>query len=968
MRLTAGVRLGPYEIQGFIGAGGMGEVYRARDTRLGRTVALKILTGGTETDPERRRRFEQEARAASALNHPHICVLHDVGSQEGTDYLVMECLEGQSLAGRIERGPLPFAEALEYGSQIAAALDAAHRQGIIHRDLKPGNVMLTKTGVKLLDFGLAKLKTPRTPTGASSLPTRESPVTGTGSTLGTLGYMAPEQLEGKEVDARSDLFAFGAVLYEMLTGKRAFEGSSPASVIAAILDREPPPVSSLLPTTPPALDRLLQRCLAKDPDKRWDSAHDVADQLLWIAETGSGKGTQACAGERAPSGFVRAASRTAVRSRVRTWSVAALLVATVVLGWFALTRMTRPAMAFKERDWLLIADVDNRTADKVFDASLDTAFTISIQQSKYVNVYPRARVQNALKRMLRGDVTKLDEAVAREVALRESIKGVLACSLSNVGAEYMLAARVVDPNTQQTVWSQTVRTHGKDNVLAAVDDLAQQVRRELGESLGKIAGQRRSLPQATTSSLDALKVYADAMRPGNKETVTLLKRALELDPQFAMAHSALGLQYYFQGDRVNGEAHFAQAMGLLDRLTERETLWIRALVEDWRGNREQGIAGYRVYLTQYPDDANAWFRLGYAYQMSARHEECIEAYRRMLEIDRLSASAYINTASCYSGLRKYDEAAANYEKAFAIRPADLTGVYVNHEYGFLLVKIGQAQKAADVFAKMFTTADPDLKARGHRSLGLLDMYLGKYRAAGEQFSQAILLTKVSKATLSEVRNHLLLATALRTQGLDGASDKEFALTRALQASSKIDPAFLAITGRLLARFGKLREAIRVLEELKGRVGDVLAASTIGRSNQGDLANYHLLSGEVQLASAHRDAAIEAFQLAEQLGNIRAVESLAHAYALSGQTDKAIAKYQEFLEQRTLGSEWQEAWLLAHIEIGKLYERKGQPGEAATYCQRLLDNWKDADQDLPPLLDARRTLARVTDAAKATKVR
>jgi len=288
MTLTSGSRLGPYEITAAIGAGGMGEVYKARDTRLGRTVAIKVLPAGAARDPERRRRFEQEARVVAALIHPHICTLFDVGREGETDYLVMEFVEGQALAERLKKGPLPLEQALEYATQIAQALVAAHKEGIIHRDLKPGNVMVTRSGAKLLDFGLAKLELGgwmAEGTG-SAIPTREAD-TEKGTILGTLAYMSPEQLEGGKVDARSDLFSFGALVYEMLTGKRPFEAASRASVITAIMSATPAPLSTLVPLTPPALDRLVTKCLAKDPDRRWQSAADLADELAWIS-TGSG--------------------------------------------------------------------------------------------------------------------------------------------------------------------------------------------------------------------------------------------------------------------------------------------------------------------------------------------------------------------------------------------------------------------------------------------------------------------------------------------------------------------------------------------------------------------------------------------------------------------------------------------------------------------------------------------------------
>jgi eukaryotic-like serine/threonine-protein kinase len=286
--ITAGTRLGPYEIVAPLGAGGMGEVYRARDTRLDRTVAIKILPPHLSGDPTLRQRFEREAKAISSLNHPHICVLYDVGNQDGTQFLVMECVEGETLAKRLEKGPLPLEQVLKYGTQIADALDKAHRSGVLHRDLKPGNIMLTASGAKLLDFGLAKAALPlaagATLTGAA---TRTTPVTQRGTVVGTFQYMSPEQVEGKDVDARTDIFSFGSVLYEMVTGLRAFPGKSQLSVASAILEKEPTPITSVKPLTPPALDHAIRRCLAKDPEERWQTAHDVKLQLQWIAEEGS---------------------------------------------------------------------------------------------------------------------------------------------------------------------------------------------------------------------------------------------------------------------------------------------------------------------------------------------------------------------------------------------------------------------------------------------------------------------------------------------------------------------------------------------------------------------------------------------------------------------------------------------------------------------------------------------------------
>jgi Tol biopolymer transport system component len=333
MGLATGTKLGPYEIQSPLGAGGMGEVYRARDTRLERTVAIKILPAQFSSDPVRKQRFEREAKTISSLNHPHICVLYDVGHQDGMDYLVMECVEGEALAKRLEKGPLPLDQVLKYGAQIADGLDKAHRSGVVHRDLKPGNIMLTPTGAKLLDFGLAKPAA--VPVSAATLTAvQAAPVTEEGTIVGTFQYMSPEQVEGKEVDGRSDIFSLGAVLYEMVTGQRAFEGKSQLSVASAILEKEPAPISATKPMTPPAFDHAVRRCLAKDPEERWQTARDLALELKWVAEGGS------------PAAVAGRVSAGRSRREAAAWLLAAALSMLLIGGgaawWQASDRRPHP--------------------------------------------------------------------------------------------------------------------------------------------------------------------------------------------------------------------------------------------------------------------------------------------------------------------------------------------------------------------------------------------------------------------------------------------------------------------------------------------------------------------------------------------------------------------------------------------------------------------------------------------------
>src|ERR1700693_4799403 len=328
MALASGTRLGPYEIVAPAGAGGMGEVYRARDTRLNREVAIKVLPDHLSSNPDLRERFEREARAISRLSHPHICVLYDIGKQEGADYLVLEYLEGETLGTRVRRGPLPTDQVLKYGAQMAEALDKAHRHGVVHRDLKPDNVMLTKSGIKLLDFGLAKPVLGAVGVASSGAATMtHRPLTTEGTLVGTFQYMSPEQLEGEEADARSDIFGLGCVLYEMVTGRRAFEGKSTAKVVAAIMTTEPPPLTTLSPLAPAGLERAVKKCLAKDPDERWQNAGDLASELRWIQESGSQSGVPAPVATRARGKFLR-------------WGT--LILAALALGILGGFRLRRP--------------------------------------------------------------------------------------------------------------------------------------------------------------------------------------------------------------------------------------------------------------------------------------------------------------------------------------------------------------------------------------------------------------------------------------------------------------------------------------------------------------------------------------------------------------------------------------------------------------------------------------------------
>jgi serine/threonine protein kinase len=547
IRMDAGLRGGGmvgstishYQVLEKLGHGGMGDVYLAQDTTLDRKVALKFLPDDLEQDLVAKKGLLREAKSAAALDHPYICKVYEIGEEDGKSFIAMEHVEGETLAARLAGGKLSLRQSLKIGEEIAEALERAHQNGIVHRDLKPSNFMLDSDGhAKVLDFGLAKhavladepLSADRTATA----------LTQAGSVVGTLPYMSPEQARGETVDARSDIFSFGIVLYEMITGVQPFRKSQPIETANAILNDEPPPLGRYVDNVPQLVEHIVQKILAKDRNERYQLVREVRTDLSRQRRA-------------------RPAFRSFLPRRPTAIVGLALLVLALIVGawWVMKTSFVSPqeALAFTGRDWVLITDLENLTGEEVFDHSLDMALMVSMEQSQYVNVFPRNRVKQTLQRMRREDVAGLDESLAREIALREGIKALLVCSISRVGDSYSLSMRLVDPDTDVTVLSRSSTVTGQDEVLGALDDLAQEIRQDLGESLASITERSFPLPAATTASLDALETFAEGRKlllEGDKAGRELLQRAVEIDPEFALAHAALGLQYHLKGDGIRG--------------------------------------------------------------------------------------------------------------------------------------------------------------------------------------------------------------------------------------------------------------------------------------------------------------------------------------------------------------------------------------------------------------------------------
>jgi len=935
--LTRGTVLaGRYEIIEELGKGGMGKVYRVEDTKIEEEVALKLIRPEITADKKTIERFKNELKTARKITHKNVCRMYHLGEEKGICFITMEYIPGEDLRTLIRRvKQLTVGTAISIAKQIAEGLVEAHHLGIVHRDLKPSNIMIDKKGnARIMDFGIAR-----------SIEARG--ITGERAMIGTLEYMSPEQVEGKEADQRSDIYSLGIILYEMVTGRIPFEGETSLDIAMKHKSEVPKDPEEINPQIPDDLSDLIMKCLEKDKEKRYQSAEELLAGLGEIE-----KEIPTTHREIPRSKPLTTKEVIAAFSAKKLFIPTFLIMALVIIGlvfWHPWKR--DKTIPFSERDWILITDFENLTGDEVFDQSLNTALRVSIQQSRYVNVFPQTRLKETLQRMGRETLDKLDLELGREIAQREGIKALVACSINLVGDVYNLTVSIINPDTQVVMMTEKSQAKGKDRVLSTLDDLAGKIRKDLGESLRDIEEKSIGLPIATTSSLEALKKYA----VGNKfwearqfnEAASLWQEAIELDSNFALAHAALGGHYYSINERPQGETHFVKALSLKDQLTEREKLWLPARVEQWRQNREEAIRHFKIYLSSYPQDIEGWTNLGRNYMFLRRFSEALEAFNKVLEIDRLHAQNYINIATCYNLMEKPDESILNYLEAFKLRPEWITNSNLNHEFGQAYVKMGEIQKAEEIYEMMLSKGD-SAKARGHRSLALLCMYQGKYSTAADHLKESILLNKTLKQKLSEYRDRMYLATVYQAKGMTDHLKEQLQAVEELRSKTYLEPWWLLIVGKVYARGVDIEKANDILKEISTKMNE---------DNRVDRLAYNILKGEIELAKGNHAEAKELFEMAYKLRDDNyALESVAHGYLLSGDLDQAIAKYELLIDKKDWGWEAQEYWIRAYSQVGKIYDVKGNAQRAIHYYQRFLDILKDADPGLPDVEDVKIRLA------------
>ncbi|HTT33969.1 MAG TPA: tetratricopeptide repeat protein [Methylomirabilota bacterium] len=645
-------------------------------------------------------------------------------------------------------------------------------------------------------------------------------------------------------------------------------------------------------------------------------------------------------------------------SRTRFWigatGVAVLCVGSVAYWLLA----SRPALSFGNRDWILVSDLENRTGDARFDKALLTALTVSLEQSRYANIFPRSRVYETLQRMGRPaspaeDLT-VNEALGREICQRESLRGLVATSLTRTGKQYLLVGRLVDPKSGVDVRSYTSKIESEDQILDALDTLARNIRRDLGETLFSIRRDSLPLPHVTTQSLSALQLYAQAGDLWNKgrylDARTQLQEALRVDPDFAMAHAALGNELYSHifSEPMQGKQEYERALQLSGRVTARERMFIEASFAGAQNHTEEAVRLHRAFLEFYPDDSSALFNLATLLMRTNRCNEAIPQFRELIRINSSDVNSRINIATCYGNQSRFAEALPYYAKAFELSPERLTSANINREYGFTLVGAGQPEKAREVFA--LGLAKPESHSLALRSLGLLDLYEGRHKDAIARLKEAIEAYQAEKIDLGVARNRLFLSTAYAGQGNVAAELKE------LDEAAKLDAVFKqalwlgARIGIAYARAGSPDRAEKVLDAIRGKI------SPDDHQTQADA---QLLEGEILVARGELAKGIELLQSARRddygTSIVQSLEGQARAYEKSGQPEKAISSYEAFLGgegANPLAWEVQQRWLEAHYALAKLDVSRGNTARATELLDALLRLWKNADPDVPLLAQAK----------------